>query len=48
MARCGKLLDQRAREQVLKGNYDRLFDETRHKVRAWEMAQGLAPPVASE
>lgn len=38
-----KLLDEKTREKVLKGNYERLFDEARHKVREWEMAQGLTP-----
>jgi predicted TIM-barrel fold metal-dependent hydrolase len=38
-----KLLDEKARKKVLKENYERLFDEARHKVRAWEMAQGLTP-----
>jgi predicted TIM-barrel fold metal-dependent hydrolase len=27
-----------ARQKVLKGNYERLFDEARRKVRAWEKA----------
>jgi predicted TIM-barrel fold metal-dependent hydrolase len=36
-----KLLNDKTREKVLKGNYERLFDEARQKVRAWEMAQGL-------
>jgi hypothetical protein len=31
-----KLLDPRASEKVRKGNYARLFDEARAKVRAWE------------
>jgi predicted TIM-barrel fold metal-dependent hydrolase len=39
-----KLLDDKTREKVLKGNYERIFDEGRHKVREWESAQGLAPP----
>jgi predicted TIM-barrel fold metal-dependent hydrolase len=39
-----KLLDDKTREKVLKGNYERIFDEGRHKVRAWESAQGLASP----
>jgi predicted TIM-barrel fold metal-dependent hydrolase len=39
-----KLLDAKTREKVRKGNYERLFDEARHKVRAWELANGLAPP----
>jgi predicted TIM-barrel fold metal-dependent hydrolase len=36
-----KLLDDKTREKVLKGNYERLFDGARHKVRAWEIAQGF-------
>jgi hypothetical protein len=36
-----RLLDEKAREKVLMGNYDRLFDEARQKVRAWETAQGF-------
>jgi hypothetical protein len=39
-----KLLDGRTRVKVLKGNYERIFDEGRHKVRAWESAQGLTSP----
>ena len=31
-------LTPEARENFLKGNYERLFDEARHKVRAWEKA----------
>jgi len=31
-------LTPEAREKVLKGNYERLFDEARRKVRAWEKA----------
>jgi predicted TIM-barrel fold metal-dependent hydrolase len=33
-----KLLTPEAREKVLKGNYERLFDAARKKVRAWEAA----------
>ena len=40
-----KLLNEKTREQVLKGNYERLFDRARLKVRAWERAQGLTPPL---
>jgi hypothetical protein len=29
-----------AREKLLKKNYERLFDEARRKVRAWEKANG--------
>jgi predicted TIM-barrel fold metal-dependent hydrolase len=36
-----KLLDAKTREKVTKTNYERIFDEGRQKVRAWEMAQGL-------
>ena len=38
-----KLLDEKTREKVLKGNYERIFDGARHKVRAWETAQGFTP-----
>jgi predicted TIM-barrel fold metal-dependent hydrolase len=34
-----KLLNPEASEKVRKGNYERLFDEARRKVRAWEKAQ---------
>ncbi len=37
-----KLLDDTTRAKVLKGNYEKLFDEGRHKVRKWEAAQGLS------
>ena len=33
-----KLLDREASEKVRKGNYERIFDEARRKVRAWERA----------
>jgi hypothetical protein len=33
-----RLLDEKASEQVRKGNYERLFDAARRKVRAWEAA----------
>jgi hypothetical protein len=42
-----KLLNENTREKVLKKNYERLFDEARQKVRAWEMAQGLGPSASS-
>jgi hypothetical protein len=42
-----KLLNDKTRENVLKENYERLFDEARQKVRAWEMAQGLGPSASS-
>lgn len=38
-----KLLNNKTREQVLKGNYERLFDRARLNVRAWETSQGLTP-----
>ena len=31
-------LTPEAKEKLLKGNYERLFDEARRKVRAWEKA----------
>jgi predicted TIM-barrel fold metal-dependent hydrolase len=37
------LLNEKTREKVLKGNYERIFDGARHKVRAWEIAQGFLP-----
>ena len=37
-----KLLDKSTSEKVRKGNYERIFDEARRKVRAWEKAQGLS------
>jgi hypothetical protein len=37
------LLNEKTREKVLKGNYERIFDGARHKVRAWETAQGFLP-----
>jgi hypothetical protein len=33
-----RLLTQDASEKVRKGNYDRIFDEARKKVRSWESA----------
>ena len=33
-----KLLGREASEKVRKGNYERIFDEARRKVRAWEQA----------
>lgn len=33
-----KLLDREASEKVRKGNYERIFDEARRRVRAWEQA----------
>ncbi len=37
------LLDATAREKVCKGNYERLFDEARRQVRAWENTQARLP-----
>ena len=34
------LLTPEASEKVRKGNYERLFDAARQRVRAWERAQG--------
>jgi len=33
-----KMLNKEASEKVRKGNYERLFDEARRRVRAWEKA----------
>ena len=33
-----KALDKDASEKVRKGNYQRIFDEGRQRVRAWEQA----------
>lgn len=33
-----KLLDRETSEKVRKGNYERIFDEARHRVRTWEAA----------
>ena len=33
-----KLLTPEAREKILKGNYEKLFDKARKDVRAWEQA----------
>ena len=38
-----KLLTPQAREKVTKGNYERLFDAARKKVRAWESANIAKP-----
>jgi predicted TIM-barrel fold metal-dependent hydrolase len=43
-----RLLDANAREKVCKGNYERIFDEARRKVRAWERAQGLVAARSPE
>jgi hypothetical protein len=37
-------LSPEAREKVLKGNYERLFDRARIQVRAWERAHVTATP----
>ena len=37
-------LTPEAREKIMKGNYERLFDAARIKVRAWEKAH-LGDPV---
>ena len=44
-----KLLTPEASEKVRKGNYERLFDAARRKVRAWERANlgAQAPPSAA-
>lgn len=39
-----KLLTPEAREKVLKGNYERLFDAARARVRAWEAANVRKEP----
>lgn len=36
-------LKPEAREKVTRGNYERLFDEARRRVRAWEKAHASAP-----
>jgi predicted TIM-barrel fold metal-dependent hydrolase len=36
--RLWELLSEEASEKVRRGNYQRLFDEARHRVRAWEAA----------
>jgi len=41
-----KLLDNDASEKVRKGNYERIFDAARTKVRAWERAHASAPKSA--
>ena len=42
-----KLLDRDASEKVRKGNYERIFDAARTKVRAWERAHASAPKSAT-
>lgn len=39
-----KLLNKEASEKVRKGNYERLFDQARPKVRAWEAAHSQSQP----
>ena len=36
-----ELLDRRTTEKLRKGNFERLFDQARRRVRAWERRQGL-------
>jgi hypothetical protein len=36
-------LTPQAKEKLLKGNYERLFDAARIKVRAWEKANANLP-----
>src|ERR1700758_2545902 len=43
-----KLLDQEASEKVRKGNYERLFDQARGRVRAWEAAHSQTPQGNSQ
>jgi hypothetical protein len=38
-------LEPRVRELVLKGNYERIFDEARRRVRAWEQLRAKAPAM---
>jgi predicted TIM-barrel fold metal-dependent hydrolase len=39
-----KALTPGTSEKVRRGNYERLFDEARRKVRTWEKSQGLVAP----
>jgi hypothetical protein len=39
-------LDRAASEKLRRGNYERLFDEARRRVRAWERSQGLGSTVS--
>jgi hypothetical protein len=43
-----KLLTPEARHLVLKGNYERLFDQGRKNVRAWEKANVGKPRIQPE
>ncbi len=38
-------LTKGTKEKFLKGNYERIFDEGRRRVRAWEKANANRPPV---
>ena len=40
-AHLWELLDRRVTEKLRKGNFERLFDQARRRVRAWERRQGL-------
>ena len=42
------LLTPDASQKLRLGNYERLFDEARSKVRAWEKAQGVDSPEAKQ
>lgn len=42
------LLNQQASEKVLKGNYERIFDNARKRVRAWEAANVGVRSVAGQ
>jgi Amidohydrolase len=42
-----QLLSESTSENVRKGNYQRIFDNARNKVRAWEKAHGLMAPSSS-
>jgi len=39
-----RLLSPRAKDQIFRGNYERLFDQARRKVRAWERAERRPRP----
>jgi len=41
-------LTKETREKFLKGNYEKIFDEGRRRVRAWEKANANRPPVVVE
>jgi hypothetical protein len=41
------LLNQDASLKVRKGNYQRIFDEARRRVRAWERGHGITPHTSS-